>query len=291
MIRPYQDRDANLLAPIHTAVFPDDPLSRNTFADMMAHAFDYGGKAWIVIDQESPVGYALVVPVPGLPQIGELSGCIAHPYQRRGLGSRLLRHVLSDLQRQGTAVRQFSHQVSSLNSPTARFLIKNDFYVEHEEIILRRGDLQNLLRPPGRAGLEIVTLLYPDAVNTFQELFSASFAGLPWDQPFDQAEIETILDNAADILFLELESQPIGFAWLHLEQNNLGLIEPLGILPAYQHQGYGRFLLRSTLLELLRRGAVKAQIGAWHTNKPAISLYESLGFRHHQTITYLAKDI
>lgn len=291
MIRPYQDGDANLLAPIHTAVFPADPLSGNAFAKMIDYAFDYGGKAWIMLDEESPLGYALALPVPGLPHIAELTGCIAPLYQRRGFGSRLLGHILTEIRLGTGTIHQVSHQVHSLNRPAAHFLIKNGFSIEHEEIVLRRGDLQNIARPSTRLGAEIKTLTRSESMKTFSSLFTASFAGLLWNQPFSVDEIEDMLDNADDILFLTLASRPIGFAWLHLERNSLGLIEPLGILPEYQGQGYGRFLLQSALLELLHRGATHAQIGAWRTNLPAISLYQSLGFKTHETISYLAKDI
>ncbi len=83
MIRPYRDGDATFLAPIHTAVFPADPLSINAFGKYMTSTLAYGGRAW-VIEENSPLGYALVVPVPGLPHIVELNGCIAPPFQRRG---------------------------------------------------------------------------------------------------------------------------------------------------------------------------------------------------------------
>jgi ribosomal protein S18 acetylase RimI-like enzyme len=288
MIRPYRDGDARFLAPIHTAVFPGDPLSINAFGNYVTSALDYGGKAWI-LEEGSLLGYALVVPVPGLPHIVELNGCIAPPYQRRGLGGRLLNHLLNELQ--GTAVRQVSHQVRWMNSPAARFLCKNDFYVEHEETIMRRNNLIDLSRPSAKEGAAVITLPRSDAVETFSQLYAASFSGLPWDQPFARDEIEAVLEHAEDMLFLTLDSRPVAFAWLHLKRNGLGLIEPLGVLPEIQGQGFGRFLLAFAIQELAARGADRAQIGAWCTNQPAITLYQSSGFKHHQTITFLARDL
>lgn len=288
MIRLYRAGDAKYLAPIHTAVFPHNPFSITAFGSYVASLLDYGAKAW-VFEEDTPLGYALVIPVPGLPHVVDLKGCIAPPFQRRGLGTQLLRHVLADLQE--TAVRQVSHQVRWMNSPAAQFLQKNGFYVEHEEALMRRDNLRKLPRPSGREGTAIVTLPRSNAVETFFQLFTASFSALPWDQPYSRQEIDAELSRAADILFLTLNSHPIGFAWLHLQRNDLGLIEPLGVLPEHQHQGHGRFLLQSALLELARRGATRAQIGAWHTNQPAISLYQSLEFIPHETITFLVRDL
>ncbi len=42
-------------------------------------------------------GYGSIAPVPGLPGIAELAGCIAPDQQRKGLGSRLLTGMLDAL--------------------------------------------------------------------------------------------------------------------------------------------------------------------------------------------------
>lgn len=288
MIRPYRDDDAVSLAPIHTAVFPDDPLSAHAFGDYVSSMLDFGGKAW-VSSQDAPLGYVLAAPVPGLPHIAELKGCIAPGWQRQGLGSRLLQCVLSDLQ--PTSIRQVAHQVHQMDSPVARFLRKNGFYVEHDEWLMIHADLRHLPLPTVKENVTIVTFSRSDAVRHFHHLFSASFTGQPWDQPYSPDEIEAALDDPGDILFLSLGSRLVGFAWLHLEARGLGMVEPLGVLPENQGQGYGRLLLLSALHELARRGASRAQIGAWRTNQLAICLYQSLGFTHHKTITFLAYDL
>lgn len=304
MIRPYHSADARFLAPIHTAVFPNNSLPPRAFHNHITSLLSAGGRAWI-IEQNTPLGYALTIPVPGLPHIADLTGCIAPAHRRRQLGTSLLHHVLHDLQ--DTAVQQISHKLYDLDGPAAHFLHKNGFYTEHQECLLRREQLSTLPHPAHNASLSITTLPRSSAIDTFATLFSAAFSGLPWDQPYTRQEIAAVLGHPDDILFLTLNDTPIGFAWLHLqtgnrgakeandlgakETNGLGVIEPLGILPAYKGQGYGRFLILSALRELAHRGATRAQIGAWQNNNPAIHLYHSLGFTPHQTITYLAYDL
>jgi mycothiol synthase len=288
MIRPYRDADAHYLAPIHTAVFPDNPFSESAFHNYITSPLATCGHAWI-IEKEAPLGYALTAPVPGLPHIADLKGCIAPAHRRRGLGTSLLHRVIEDLQ--GTAVRQLAHMLLDLQSPAAHFLRRSGFYSEHEEYLLRRDTLAGLPQPYHAASPAVKTYPRSRAIDTFATLFAASFSGLPWDQPYTRQEITAVLANPKDLLFLTLDAAPIGFAWLHLEANGLGIIEPLGILPAYQGQGYGRFLLLSAMHELARRGAARVQIGAWRANHPAIHLYHSLGFNLRQTITYLAYDL
>ncbi len=288
MIRPYREGDAGFLAPIHTAAFPDDPLSAAAFGSYVASMIAYGATAW-VIAQGSPFGYALSVPVPGLPHIADLKGCIAPSRQGNGFGSRLLRRVLAELQ--PTAVRQVAYQVSKLESPAAQFLLKNGFYVEHEEWMMFCDDLRRLPQLHDKDEVRIITQPRSDAVSGFLRLFAAAFSGLPWDQPFSSPEVAEMLDDPADMLFLMADSRIVGFAWLHLQADGLGVIEPLGILPDYQQQGHGRYLLLSALHELVRRGASRARIGAWRTNRPAVHLYQSVGFVHRETITFLAYDL
>ena len=287
MIRRYAPTDAVTLAPIHSAVFADDPLSAADFHDYLAAMLVSGGSAWVIVDGQ-PLGYALTTPVPGLPHIADLKGCIAPAWRRQGLGSRLLRRVLTDLA--GSEAQQVAHAVEDLGSVAALFLRANDFFVEHEEWLLCLDDLKQLPRAE-RTGAVVTTLPRNTAIADFAGLYGSSFSGRPWNQPFNKAEIGSMLVDAKDLLFLIVDGRPVGFAWVHLVEGRLGLIEPLGILPAYQGQGYGRFLMLSTLHELARRGARRAQIGAWRTNETAMHLYQSLGFVHRKTVTYLAYDL
>jgi ribosomal protein S18 acetylase RimI-like enzyme len=129
------------------------------------------------------------------------------------------------------------------------------------------------------------------AIPLFCRLYEESFSGLPWDQPFTNAEVATSLNDAKNMLFLTLDGEAIGFAWVNVDGDGKGLIEPLGIIPAYQYKGFGRVLLFRVIRELVRRGAKRVEIGAWRDNGAAIQLYRSVGFRHIKTFTYLAFNL
>ncbi|MEW5988354.1 MAG: N-acetyltransferase, partial [Chloroflexota bacterium] len=83
----------------------------------------------------------------------------------------------------------------------------------------------------------------------------------------------------------------VGFVWTRQLDAHAGEIEPLGVRPAYQRQGYGRALLLAGLRQLAKRGAERAQLGVWVENTAAIHLYQSVGFQRLQTITYLALNL
>jgi len=288
MIRPYSDEDTLQLAAIHNRVYPEKVYSLDDFDELVAGTLDSGGLAWI-ISEPLLSGYAMVTPVPGLQGVGELAGCIAPEQQRRGLGSELLHFVLEALR--GSDFRQIAHSVTDLNGPAACFLRDHNFFVEHEEWLMGLDDLSRLPDTAIARSVCIEVYARETAVSLFCRLYEESFSGLPWDQPFSRSEAAATLNDANNLLFLTLDGEAIGFAWIVLDREGKGLIEPLGILPAYQGKGFGRMLLQGVLQELAGRGAKNVEIGAWRDNRAAIQLYESFGFRWRETFSYLAFDL
>lgn len=287
MIRTYLAEDAPLLAAIHNRVYAADTHDAGSFRKMLANALD-GGLAW-VIGEAQLYGYAMVTPVPGLPGVGDLAGCIASERQRQGWGSELLRFMLAALR--GGDYRQIAHAVMDLQGPAASFLRAHEFFVEHEEWVMELDDLSRLPNRSGAAHVHLQVYARAAAVPLFCRLYEESFCGLPWNQPFTQAEVAATLHDAGNIHFLMVNEEAVGFAWTAVHWDGKGVIEPLGILPAYQGRGYGRLLLQMVLRVLAARGAKKVEIGTWRDNEAAVHLYESLGFRRRKTVSFLAFDL
>lgn len=288
MIRPYIDEDAPQLAAIHNRVYPENDYSPDGIREHMEGTLAGGGLAWVVAESALS-GYAMITPVPGLQGVGDLAGCIVPERQRCGLGSQLLHFVLEDLQ--GSDLRQIAHCVTDLDSPEACFLQNHDFYVEHEEWLMDLDDVYRLPSTSNDILAHLQAFSLATAIPLFCRLYEESFSGLPWEQPFSSAEVAATLNDADNMLFLMLDGEAIGFAWVGLDNEGKGLIEPLGTVPAYQGKGFGRVLLLEVLRELAGRGAQRVEIGAWRDNLAAVQLYQSLGFRHRKTFTYLAFNL
>lgn len=281
-IRSWRKTDTAVLRQIHRLITSDQP-------------FPATRHLWLVEDEGQVVGYTAVSPVPGLPGVYNLEGGILPAHRRQGLGSRLLQHVLHEAP--ALNVRQLSHCVTDLNSPTAHFLRHHHFFIEHEEWLMQLPDLRQLNLPVHVENLRIHPLTRSPAhpftsspLHLFCQLYDQSFGGAPWYQPYSKEEVENTLDNPADILFLFRDKQPIGFAWLQ-EEAQEAAIEPIGIVREEWGKGYGRFLLLAALHELQHRGKTQAHIGVWRNNEAAIHLYQSVGFQHEQTLTYLAYNL
>lgn len=72
--------------------------------------------------------------------------------------------------------------------------------------------------------------------------------------------------------------------------NNIGLFEPVGTHKDFQRRGLGRALMLYTLHAMKRLGMETAIVGYDTENRPASSLYQSLGFRHKYTTLGYKKD-
>lgn len=273
-------------------LYPDDVPILAQWGLVLPTPLEEFDHAWVMRDhQDRPIGYAVVVPVPGLPGLADLTGSIVPDRRRQGYGRHLLHHVLTHLRY--TDVHQVSVSVPTLQTPTAYFLRAQGFFVEHEECTLHLADLTTLPQLPPCPDGHVFSLSAPGVVaEQFCTLYEQSFAGRPWFQPYTPAEVLGTFDAPTDILFLSLESvpTPIGFVWLR-RQGDEAEIEPIGIVSTWQGRGYGRFLLLTTLHYLAQQGIRQVQISLWQDNQPALRLYQSLGFQPQETLIYLARNV
>ncbi|MCL2162585.1 MAG: ribosomal protein S18-alanine N-acetyltransferase [Betaproteobacteria bacterium] len=83
------------------------PWSLKNFADSLA----VGHACWLMREADAPVGYAVVLGV--LDEAHLLNISVVHAAQGRGLGRRLLEHLLSSAQCSG--IRQFFLEVRTTN--------------------------------------------------------------------------------------------------------------------------------------------------------------------------------
>jgi ribosomal protein S18 acetylase RimI-like enzyme len=269
-IRTRRKADTAVLRQIHQRISPDQPYPA------MHHV-------WLVEVGGQVVGYTAVSSIPGLPNVYNLDGGILPTYRRQGLGSQLLQHVLREAE--ALRIHQLSHCVTDPDSVGAHFLRHHNFFIEHEEWLMVLPNLQTRQfadSPP--ATCKLATRHSP--THLFCQIYDQSFGDTPWYQPYSQEEAENTLECPDDILFLFKDKQPIGFAWLQGEA-----IEPIGVVREEWGKGYGRALLLAALHKLKQRGAVQAKIGVWRDNRAAVRLYESVGFQHQQTLTYLAYEL
>ena len=269
--RPPQLSDVNSLLAIATAV------SQST-TPIQAIMQQGNGRFWTLTHQSQPIGYAALLPLPGLPHLFELAGGIAPAFQRQGAGSFLWRAVQEAVA--GTAVRQITFTTDDLTSPTTRFLQRHHFEVEHEEWTMQLENVATAVFTPPNLPAKLQKGGRETAVRTLPHLYERSFAHTAWFQPYSAAEVAATWEPTDELWTLVSDDQPIGFAWLHFPEPNAAEIEPIGIVTEMQGVGYGRFLLTSLLKVLQSRGTQTVSLGVWTSNETAVRLYQSVGFQH-----------
>ena len=236
-------------------------------------ALSSGGRGWLVDVAGEPAGYALLSPVPGLPGVFQLEGALLPRFRRQGLGSALLPRLLALLPPGWRIEVPLPDQ-----APAGQFLTRCGFQPGHVECLLHHAlpPLPPAPAWPDGAGLQ--RLARDPAAAAFVPLYDAAFAPHPWYQPYTVDEAAALLDHPQDLWFLHVDGRRCGFAWLRREAEGRVTVEPLGIVPTRQGQGWGRLLLQSVLAALAEEGATGVAIGAWEANRPALALYERLGF-------------
>jgi mycothiol synthase len=295
VIRPYRPADVGALSRINQRIYPENDtpcsdLASGGIGDRLVAEAENGGRAWVVQNGDLLAGFAYIAPTPGLKGVFDLYGGVDPQFQRQGIGSQLLDHILNEMK--GTAVRQIAHCVSSLEDQAGRFLLRRGFHIDHEEWRMELDDLSGVPPAVFRPGTQTRTFPLPEAVSLFRRLYRASFSGLPWYQPYESdEELAAEVADPADLRFLFVGQKPVGFLWLRLSENDTAEIEPVGIVTAYQGQGFGRQLVLHALNQLVHQGINRAALGVWRSNDRAVQLYRQLGFRRTKNRFFLAFDL
>ncbi len=133
-VRPYQPGDEASMFTVSATLHAAEAGDLLAWTMRLEDTLEHGGAAWVAARGKRVNGFSLISPVPGLPRVFELTGGVASPWQRRGIGTRLLETVKRESAAVG--VSRLSCFVPDLTNETSQFLLKREFFVEHEEIML-----------------------------------------------------------------------------------------------------------------------------------------------------------
>ena len=292
-VRAPEKSDSSALAAIATAV--SQPRSHVT-PQAIAQS---DGRFWTITQGKKPIGYATLLPLPGLPGLFELAGGITPAFQRQGAGSFLwqtLKQAVAGTTpsaSSGQAVQQITTTVDSLDTSTAHFLRHHQFALEHEEYTLILNNLPSLSLPELAIPSPLQRIGRQTAVTTLPELYQRCFADNPWCQPYSPDEVAATWEPDDELFYLGENGDDIGFVWLHFPEASLAEIEPIGIVREKQGIGYGRTLLTTILKQLQAQGSQTVRLGVWANNQAAINLYRALGFQHSSSsysLTYTLNE-
>ncbi|HEV7625093.1 MAG TPA: mycothiol synthase [Streptomyces sp.] len=232
------------------------------------------------------LGYAQLEDTdPVEPPTGEM---VVHPsYRGRGYG-RLLGQAL--LKESGKRLRVWAHG----GHPAARHLAQVLGMALFRELRQMRRPLTGSSTPPLAEpvlpeGVTVRTFRPGDDDAAWLALNAAAFAHHPEQGSLTQRDLDDRKEepwfDPAGFFLAEQERELIGFHWTKVHSaEQVGEVYVLGVSPAAQGSGLGKTLTAIGLRHLERdRGLPTAMLYVDADNLAAVSVYERLGFRTHET--------
>ncbi|TQN27544.1 mycothiol synthase [Haloactinospora alba] len=240
------------------------------------------------------LGVAFAERVPGSPDSGEL--VVAPDQRRRGHGATLLRSLSADAPPEGARV--WAHGRLDGAAALARSSGMQQVRGLLKMRMPLRGDSRQAapeLAEPVLSGAGARLTVRPFTVGADEEEWlrvnSAAFADHPEQgrltlQDVREREAEPAFDAAGFFVAEDTDGRFAGFHWTKLHPDGAGLTDgetvgevyAIGVAPEWQGTGLGRALLLTGLRHLRDRGLPWVLLYVEEENRPAVGLYESLGF-------------
>ncbi|AZA10745.1 mycothiol synthase [Corynebacterium gerontici] len=250
-----------------------EPLSEQYLRGILEASL--GHRHILALEQGQPVG------ILAMQEQAEL--CVHPACRRHGIGSSLLRAGrdagIKDFWAHGNLVPA-QHLAASEHLDASRELLVMS--VEGEA--LERAACTSVPDGFRTTNLEQSELVEPlqEWLRVNNEAFSWHPEQGGWDmQQLDQAR-QAQWYRADDVLFLEKQGALAGFHWVKrhgdLSKGAIGEVYVVGLADAFRGQGLGGPLLNLGLQRLYEQGARKVILYVEADNKPAVAVYERLGF-------------
>lgn len=291
---PHLDQIGELIEAA-TRVDGHEPLGEHKF--LRIQRGDDLSAAILAVEGERIVGYAHTL------TYGESEGrrqsceIVVHPgFRRRGLGRKLLLHVVTHARSEGA--RRLDVWAYNNSPVSARLAADLGFRAERRLLHMDRA-LGDVPEPPPVPGTAIRSFRPGIEEEAWLSLNNRIFAGHPengsWTLDDLQARMAQPWFRADDLLMLEVEGTLAGFCWLKLEERpgagRAGEIYVIGTAAEYRGRGLGRYLLGRALAHLRTRAADTVAVYVDESNPAAVSLYDSAAFRHHHVDVCYSRDL
>ncbi len=227
---------------------------------------------------------------------------LVHPdYRQRGLGSALYDMALADARKRGaTELRIHPNQKHLMGIDfLARRGHQPERYFWDMRLPAETAVAEQPQLPPG---FTVRTFVRGQDEQAFMEARNASFAEHYASVPRTLDEIIALtnfsyFDPAGLFLAFAENGEVAGLCWTTIDRDEIaargeevGWINTLGVVPAYQRHGLGRALLLIGV-QHLRQQVPIVELGVEGKNRKALPLYESVGFRQYRGYVHMNRSL
>lgn len=199
-------------------------------------------------------------------------------YRRRGLATRLLKRAFLLLK---------NHPVKTVIFPSPTQI--NDAWLHQHGFYYQISEYEMQCTHRDRISLEQERLEICDATeNDIPILCDIDNACFPLQSPYPSLRFQEILcDPQYKVLIAFKDGLPIGKAHIATRQHQ-NFLSDIAILPTYQGQGYGGFLLGYCINACLNLNSLPIKLTVETTNQQALTLYSRQGFKVTNAYDYWA---
>ncbi|MFP4082226.1 MAG: GNAT family N-acetyltransferase [Candidatus Aminicenantes bacterium] len=236
---------------------------------------------FLALENRNLLGFMNILPESRINR-AVVSCFILPQYQRKGIASvmwKQSRKRIKEIRAEKVHVCVFEE-----NERAKVLLEKLDFSPVRRFVELRIKPLNKLNResPPVQVNIDH---LKPEEESQLASIQNKCFEGSWGFCPNTEQEIKYYLrlteTRPRDVITArsKKDKKIIGYCWTQIKKNGQGRIHMYGVHPDHRRHGIGRFLFLAGLSYLKNRGAQSAQLTVDEKNKPARSIYSSMGFK------------
>ncbi len=287
-IRNYSSSDFDRMADFYGRAADSFPLSGNNYSEVLIKKFSRPGydpttNFFIAEQKNKLIGCADLVYEEQIKRA--VANIFVLPsYRRKGLGRDLLGNLFRRCQKLGALtllanVAEFDFEASS-------FLLKQKFslirYFHILQIDISKNlfldrELKDFVPQYFRSGEE------EELVALQNKIFSGSWGFCPNTVEEIKYYLKMTGCRIDDVICLEDRGRKIGYVWPDIlpkdNENKHMRIHMLGVDPEFRGKGLGKNLLQTALFQLNKQDIITVELTVDSENIPAVSLYESLGFK------------
>lgn len=218
--------------------------------------------------------------------------CVVAPaYRRRGVGTAIVRKVVSALD--GRPVHAWAHG----DRPGSAELAGSTGFERVRVLLqLRMQLVEPLAEAPTPDGVRIRTFQPGVDDATWLRLNARAFADHPEQGSMTQRDLDARMSSdwfdPAGFFLAERDGDLVGFHWTKVPDPNepVGEVYVVGVDPAAQGGGLGLMLTRRGLVHLQQQGVRTVELYVEGDNAAALAVYRRLGFTESARDVMYARD-
>jgi mycothiol synthase len=288
VIRNYLSSDFDRLADFYGRTAEHASLLGNSCSEFLIQKLKRPGydpsKYFFVAEQKKKlIGYADLVYEEQIKRaIADIF--VYPPYRHQGLGKEFMDRLL--WRSRDLSAKSLQAHVPEFNQEASSFLLKQNFslvryfhtlQMDISKILFVDWDFKDSILKNFRMGEE------GELAALQNKIFSGSWGFCPNTVEEIKYYLQLTGCRIDEVMCIEAKGRKIGYVWPHKLPKDSGKIHMrihmLGVDPAHQGKGLGRKLFQKALYHMYNSGAKTVELTVDSQNTPAVSLYDSLGFK------------